>query len=173
MVRQNTPAHHSVPDHLGWSLLAQLFCCHPSTLLRSLHLLPHQGDEPIALSPVQCRSLIDCNEDMCRKAVRRLRFFAYATLERGPYTPLMWPLTCWFDFSAHPQTCLLTGNLLAIWALAWAWLLTIGCGVLKHLPAFFPLHPFLGCLCYFCLLGLKLTTSGDTWGVVYMPPSNY
>lgn len=34
-----------------------------------------------------------------------------------PCTPLIWSLTHQTDFSEHPQTCHLTRNLLAIWAL--------------------------------------------------------
>lgn len=59
--KENIPAHHSsAPDHLGCSLLDQLFCSHSSTLLCSLHLisLTQHRDGPIAPSLTQCSSLI-------------------------------------------------------------------------------------------------------------------
>lgn len=110
-----------------------------------------------------------------------------------PCTPMTCSLTHQTDFSKHPQTCHLTRNSLAIWALClslaslqlpggdqestqqvarcliigpWLW----GPEVLTRI---FPLHPFPGCLYYLRLPRFQLTTLINTWGAVYKPASNY
>lgn len=170
---EETPLPTTPLFQIFWADLCLIswFCYHQSTLLWSLHLLPlpHHRDGPTAPSLIGCSSNLssDCSEDMCKKAVRSL------TLCLGYLGA--WPtpghvrhcsgLIRWFDFSARPQICLLTKNLLAIWALAGAWLpspesslplqlpesdqesaqqvarllkkLVLDSRVLKHLPGFF------------------------------------
>lgn len=109
-----------------------------------------------------------------------------------PCTPLIWSLTHQTDFSKHLQTCHLTRNSLAIWALClglaslqlpggdqesthqvatcliigpWLW----DAEALTRL--FFAFYPFPGCLYYLCLPRFQLTTLINTWGAVYVPPS--
>lgn len=77
--QKNTLAHHSfAPNHLGWSLLDQLFRGHSSTLLCSLYLLPltQHRDGSVSSLPDTVQFPSPCpdrSEDASKKALISLR----------------------------------------------------------------------------------------------------
>lgn len=76
MVKGNTTVHHSsVPDHLSWTLLDQLFCCHSCTHLWSLNLLSLPQPRARQLSStVQLSNLgSNCSEDNVQESCKKPR----------------------------------------------------------------------------------------------------